>query len=96
MPEDHYKVFRALTVAGKIARVELLQRLGIPSNTRDRDLPRPLCSIAQFRHLRAAASGSSKLVSRHSGKQGIPQGTPLSAMAANISMLEFDTAVHAS
>lgn len=95
LPEDHYKVFKALTAAGKIDRAELLQRLGFPSNTRDRDLPRPLCSIAQFRNMRAAVSGSSRLVSTHTEKQGIPQGTPLSAMAANLSMLEFDTAVHA-
>jgi hypothetical protein len=95
LPEDHYKVFRALTVAGKIDRADLLTRLGLPSNSRDRDLPRPLRSIAEFRTLRSAASGSSKLVSKHTGKKGIPQGTPLSAMAANLSMLEFDTAVHA-
>jgi len=95
LPEDHYKVFRALTVAGKIDRADLLTRLGIPPNARDRDLPRPLCSIADFRNLRSTASGSSRLVSKHSGNKGIPQGTPLSAMAANLSMLEFDTAVHA-
>ena len=95
LPEDHYKVFRALTTAGKIDRAELLRRLGFPSNARDRELPRPLCSIVKFRHLRAASSDSSKLVCRHAGSKGIPQGTPLSAIAANISMLEFDAAVHA-
>ena len=62
LPEDHYKVFRALTATGKINRAELLQRLGFPSNVRDRNLPRPLCSIVEFRKLRAATSGSSKLV----------------------------------
>jgi RNA-directed DNA polymerase len=95
LPEDHYKVFRALTAAGKVDRGELLQRLGFPVNTRDRDLPRPLCSITQFRDLRSGSCESSKLVTRHVSKKGIPQGMPLSAMAANISMLEFDTAVHA-
>ena len=69
--------------------------IGLPVNTRDRDLPHPLCSMTQFRHLRSGSCGSSKLVTRHVSKKGIPQGTPLSAMAANISMLEFDTAVHA-
>lgn len=93
--KDHYKVFRALTVAGKVDRGELLQLLGFPVNARDRDLPRMLCSIVEFRHLRATAYSSSKLVCRHIGRKGIPQGTPLSAVAANISMLEFDTAVHA-
>jgi len=74
LSEDHYKVFRALAVAGKVDRGELLQRLGFPANTRDRDLPRPLCSIVQFRHLRATGSGLAKLVSRHSDKKGIPPG----------------------
>ena len=96
LPDDHYKVFRALSVAGKIDRAELLNQLGLPANARDRDLPRPLCSIPEFRRLRSAASGSTKLVSRHTEKKGIPQGTPLSAMAANLSMLDFDTAVHAA
>lgn len=96
LPEDHYKVFRALTVAAKIDRAELLERLGVPANTRDRDLQRPLCSIAEFRSLRTVAPGSTKLVRRHTGKKGIPQGTPLSAMAANLSMLEFDTAIHSA
>ena len=95
LPEDHYKVFRALTAAGKVDRGELLRRLGFPANVRDRDLPRLLCSITQFRHLRLGSSVSTKLVTRHVAKKGIPQGTPLSAMAANMSMLEFDTAVHA-
>ena len=96
LPEDHYKVFRALTVAAKMDRAELLGRLGIPVNARDRNLPRPLGSIADFRNLRAVPPGFAKLVQRHTGKKGIPQGTPLSAMAANLSMLEFDTVVHAA
>ena len=96
LPEDHYKVFRALAVAAKIDRAELLERLGFPASARDRDLPRPLGSIAEFRGLRAAVAGSGKLIRRHTGKKGIPQGTPLSAMAANLSMLEFDTVVHAA
>lgn len=95
LPLDHYKVFKALTVAGKVDRAELLNRLGLPSNAQDRDLKRPLCSVAQFRRLRDAPCGTTKLVSKHVGTRGIPQGTPLSAMAANLSMLAFDTAAHA-
>jgi RNA-directed DNA polymerase len=94
LPEDHYKVFRALAVAGKVDRGELLRRLDFPANARDRELPRPLCSIIQFHDLRSGNCGSAKLVTRHVADKGIPQGTPLSAMAANMSMLEFDTAVH--
>ncbi len=93
---DHYKVFRALTKYATMDRTELLTRLGRPAKTRDRDLPRPLCSIDCFRRLRGDKSARSKLVSTHKEGHGIPQGTPLSAAAANISMLEFDTAVKAA
>lgn len=96
LPEDHYKVFRALTASAKMDRAELLVRLGIASNARDRDLPRPLGSSASFRKLRDDAFASTKLVRRHVEKKGIPQGTPLSAMAANLSMMQFDSAVHAA
>jgi RNA-directed DNA polymerase len=96
LPEDHYAVFRALTRAAKIDRRELLQHLGIKPNARDRDLPRPLCPVAQFRLLRSSAGTGARLVRRHQQPFGIPQGTPLSAMAANIAMLPFDTAVHAA
>ncbi len=50
----------------------------------------------RYRRLRSNRSAASKLVSTNSKDYGIPQGTPLSAAAANISMLEFDTAVKAA
>lgn len=95
LPLDHYKVFRALTRPGKIDRAELLTRLGYCPKIRDCELPRPLCSVECFRRLRKSASVNSKLVVTCKKDHGIPQGTPLSAAAANISMLEFDTAVKA-
>ena len=93
LPDDHYAVFRALTVAAKIERGELLQRLGYSANSRDRDLRRPLCSISHYRDLRSGSPGTGPLVHRYKATQGIPQGTPLSAMAANISMLNFDIVI---
>jgi RNA-directed DNA polymerase len=94
LPDDHYAVFKALTRADKIDRGELLRRLGNAPNTRDRDLPRPLCSIHEFRRLRNG--GGRKLVQCYNERKGIPQGTPLSAMAANICMLWFDRAVRSA
>ena len=96
LPDDHYKVFRALTQAAKLDRGELLRGLGIKASTRDRDLPRPLCSVAKYRLLRASARPGNRLVRPHDKAFGIPQGTPLSAMAANIAMLPFDTIVQAA
>ena len=77
-------------------RADLLVRLGLSPKKRDADLQRPLCSIDEFRRLRSDSAAPSKLVSKYMEKYGIPQGTPLSAAAANISMLEFDTAVKAA
>lgn len=96
LPDDHFHVYEALTRAGKIDRAELLGRLGFPPNARDRSLPRVLCSVARFRALRKAGPGTSKLVHRPTAKRGIPQGTPLSGMAANLAMLGFDTAIQAA
>ena len=93
LPIDHYRVFRALTKFAAMDRAELLTRLGHPPKTRDCDLRPPLCSIDCFRRLRSGRSVLSKLVSTNRENHGIPQGTQLSAAAANISMLEFDTAV---
>ena len=96
LPDDHYKVFRALTKYATMARADLLVRLGFSPKVRDADLQRPLCSIDVYRRLRSDVAAPSKLVSRYGKNHGIPQGTPLSAAAANISMLEFDTAVKAA
>ena len=96
LPDDHYKVFRALTKYATMDRADLLMRLGLSPKMRDADLQRPLCSIDEYRRLRSDSAAPSKLVSTHRVNYGIPQGTPLSAMAANISMLEFDTAVKAA
>ena len=96
LPDDHYKVFRALTKYATMDRADLLVRLGLSPKKRDADLQRPLCSIDEYRRLRSDRAAPSKLVSTSRENHGIPQGTPLSAAAANISMLEFDTAVKAA
>ncbi len=53
------------------------------------DLPRPICSIADFRRIRSNKS-IPRLVEVNREAYGIPQGTALSAVAANIAMLDFD------
>jgi len=96
LPDDHYKVFRALTAYAKMDRADLLSRLGLKPNTKDKDLPQPLCAMAEYRKHRTSSSCAKKLVEANQKTYGIPQGTPLSAMAANISMLHFDAEVNAT
>ena len=96
LPDDHFAVFKALTRFSTVDRRACLKRLGLPAAARDKDLKRPpLCSISEFRDLiRGDAGGVSNLVVPWIRDYRIPQGTPLSAMAANISMLDFDFAVN--
>ncbi|MBC9206830.1 hypothetical protein IBL26_08275 [Roseomonas aerophila] len=96
LPADHFQVFKAITRFSTVDRASCLERLGMHPFTPQRNLRVPLCSARQYRELiRGSPSGAPNLVTPHSGEKGIPQGTPISAVAANISMLAFDKAVSA-
>ncbi len=92
LPEDHYTVFKRLTRFSTVNRQACLRRLGEKPSAKDRDIKRrPLCSIEQYRKLIRGGDGiSTNLVVRWKRDYRIPQGTPLSALAANIAMIDFD------
>lgn len=98
LPEDHFRVFSELTDFVAIDRRALLRRLGYDASAKDGDLPGPpLCSITDFRQLVRGDNGiNSNLLIRRKSRRGIPQGSPISAIAANISMLDFDTKLNAA
>jgi hypothetical protein len=93
LPEDHYKVFSRLTKFSTVNRQACLRRLGHKPSARDGDIPNwPLCSMETFRQVIRGDDGvSTNLVVPWKKDYGIPQGTPLSALAANISMIDFDS-----
>jgi len=97
LPSDHYALFKALTRYSKVDRDQCLERLRLPHPRDDglSGLPKPLCAIGEFRRLIRGGSGLPSLVARNRNPWGIPQGTPLSPVAANIAMLDFDAAVAA-
>jgi RNA-directed DNA polymerase len=96
LPKDHYAVFRALTCYSKVDRDRCLERLGLSADGGLEGLPKPLCTIADFRRLIRGNGGvMPSIIHRNSNPWGIPQGTPLSPVAANIAMLDFDVAVAA-
>lgn len=98
LPSHHYAAFRAITRFASVERGACLKRLGLPPRTPSKKLPRPLCSPDAFRAAirgRKDASGSGGLVEVNQNDFGIPQGTPMSAIAANVAMFRFDSALAA-
>jgi hypothetical protein len=95
LPKDHYKVFRNLTSFSTVNRRACFRRLGIKPTARDREVQQfPLCNIDEFRQkIRGEDGLHSNLIVRWKRKYRIPQGTPLSALAANIAMIDFDIAM---
>ncbi len=92
LPDDHYTVFKNLTKFATVNRQACLRRLGEKPSAKDRDIKRrPLCSVEQYRNLIRGGDGiSTNLVVPWKRDYRIPQGTPLSALAANIAMIDFD------
>lgn len=92
LPDDHYAVFKHLTKFSTVNRQACLRRLGEKPSAKDGDIKqRPLCSVEQYRKLIRGDDGvSNNLVVRWKRDYRIPQGTPLSALAANIAMIDFD------
>lgn len=82
LPGDWYAIFRRLTSFEHVDAHDLRARLGKPKGRR-------ICGIDAFRQV------VRPMIQRNTKGYGIPQGTPLSGLLANIYMLEFDAAVDA-
>ncbi len=103
LPDDHRAVFKALTEYRWVDRTEAYRRLGyfgvkytntgvkiegyrIPFNS----MPTQLCSPKEFRDKIAGGGLKPSIIKKNENPFGIPQGTPISDLIANIYLMEFD------
>ena len=108
LPPDHRAVFRAITRYSIVDRDAAYERLGyltwqakgasrIPVYTTSfKKMPRQLCSNADFREKICGKGGTfAKLIETNKHDFGIPQGSPISDMLANLYLIDFDSALKA-
>lgn len=86
LPDDHYNLFKALTNFSFVDRELLFDQFEVTGVPNRKKMSR-VCSAEDFRK---KVRGNRMIQNQ---RLGIPQGTPISAVLANIYMLSFDVSV---
>ncbi|WP_233996577.1 reverse transcriptase domain-containing protein [Erythrobacter sp. HI0074] len=103
LPADHKAVYKALTDYRWVDRTEAYRRLGYFGEkltekgekiegylTPFAMMPKQLCSPAEFRDKIAGNGRQPSIINSNPHQYGIPQGTPISDLIANLYMVDFD------
>ena len=105
LPDDHHHVYQSITKYAFVDKLEVYERLGFfgdkidPKSGRTikgflrsfNDIPRPqICSPSEFREKIAGKGAQKSIIQRHDKHYGIPQGSPISDLLANLYLLDFD------
>lgn len=107
LPPDHQAVFRAITKYAVVDRDKAYERLGyltwkhigsrrIPVYSKKiKEMPRQICSNFDFRE-KICGKGKkyTKLIEPNANDYGIPQGSPISDVLANLYLIDFDTVLN--
>lgn len=104
LPSDHFAVFKNITMHSSVEIRDLIKSLGISLSDTRKALKKYLkyevshgqiCSIDDFRNkiCKRNSDGLSIVTDNKTGK-GIPQGSPISDVLANLYMLRFDANIN--
>lgn len=107
LPRDHLRVFLAVTKYAVVDKHKAYERLGYFGPKRKAKngtsisgylipfakMPKQICTGKIFREKIAGGDGNKSLIQKNFKPYGIPQGSPVSDLLANLYLLDFDRVV---
>lgn len=95
LPKEHYAIFKSITNFSYIEKEDILKYKGLKRKELN-ELDRIFDTGEEFRNFKKINNHLKKHKDTENGrkKKGIPQGTPISAVYANIYMIDFDKKIN--